>query len=138
MSPQSIPQKIRKKPTDYKLRAFVGLMFLAVAFFVGFAYVLYHQQALTKAYFQKVQFNEPKRLIRVYNKDDVEILRSTLGKQPYDPSTRLPNPKKPRQIQRCGQRFCLGLQLCKHLRVIHRVSVLCNKTKRERKSLPLV
>ncbi|CAH2269565.1 jg8310 [Pararge aegeria aegeria] len=76
---QSIPHKIRKKPTDYKLRAFVGLMFLAVAFFVGFAYVLYHQQALTKAYFERVQFNEPKRLIRVFNKDDVEILKATLA-----------------------------------------------------------
>lgn len=76
---QSIPQKIRKKPADYKLRAFVGLMFLAVAFFVGFAYVLYHQQALTKAYFDNVQFNEPKRMIRIYNNDDVEILRVNLA-----------------------------------------------------------
>ncbi|CAB3244196.1 unnamed protein product [Arctia plantaginis] len=76
---QSIPQKIRKKPTDYKLRAFVALMFLAVVFFVSFAYVLYHQQALTKAYFNNVQFNEPKRLIRIFNKDDVEILRASLA-----------------------------------------------------------
>ncbi|XP_047029203.1 myogenesis-regulating glycosidase isoform X1 [Helicoverpa zea] len=76
---QSIPQKIRKKPTDYKLRAFVGLMFLAIVFFVGFAYVLYHQQALTKAYFDNVQFNEPKRLLRIYNRDDVEILRASLA-----------------------------------------------------------
>lgn len=75
-------------------------MFLAVAFFVGFAYVLYHQQALTKAYFQKVQFNEPKRLIRVYNKDDVEILRATLGKQSY--SARLSNSENPAQIQTCA------------------------------------
>ncbi|XP_049871882.1 myogenesis-regulating glycosidase isoform X2 [Pectinophora gossypiella] len=76
---QSIPQKIRKKPTDYKLRAFVGLMFLAVVFFVGFAYVLYHQQALTKAYFANVHFNEPKRLVRVYNSEDVEILKASLA-----------------------------------------------------------
>lgn len=76
---QSIPQKIRKKPTDYKLRAFVGLMFLAVAFFVGFAYVLYHQQALTKAYYDNVQFNEPKRIIRIFNRDDHEILKATLA-----------------------------------------------------------
>ncbi|KAM3958512.1 LOW QUALITY PROTEIN: myogenesis-regulating glycosidase [Aphomia sociella] len=76
---QSIPQKIRKKPTDYKLRAFVGLMFLAVAFFIGFAYTLYHQQALTKAYFESVKFNEPKRLIRIFNREDVEILRATLA-----------------------------------------------------------
>ncbi|CAG9790737.1 unnamed protein product [Diatraea saccharalis] len=76
---QSIPQKIRKKPTDYKLRAFVGLMFLAVVFFVGFAYVLYHQQAATKAYFNNVQFNEPKKLIRIFNADEVEILRARLA-----------------------------------------------------------
>ncbi|CAG5058965.1 unnamed protein product [Parnassius apollo] len=76
---QSIPQKIRKKPTDYKLRAFVGLMFLAIVFFVGFAYVLYHQQALTKAYFESVQFNEPKRLVRIFNKDEMEILKASLA-----------------------------------------------------------
>ncbi|XP_011554069.3 myogenesis-regulating glycosidase isoform X3 [Plutella xylostella] len=76
---QSIPQKIRKKPSDYKLRAFVGLMFLAVCFFVGFAYVLYHQQALTKAYFDNVQFNEPKRLVRIFSRDDTEILKATLA-----------------------------------------------------------
>ncbi|KOB78873.1 Uncharacterized protein OBRU01_01582 [Operophtera brumata] len=57
---QSIPQKIRKKPTDYKLRAFVGLMFLAIVFFVGFAYVLYHQQALTKAYFDSMGLGKVK------------------------------------------------------------------------------
>ncbi|XP_059062041.1 myogenesis-regulating glycosidase [Achroia grisella] len=76
---QSIPQKIRKKPTDYKLRAFVALMFLAVAFFVGFAYVLYHRQALTKAYYDNVQFNEPKRIIRIFNREDNEILKATLA-----------------------------------------------------------
>ncbi|XP_053611451.1 myogenesis-regulating glycosidase isoform X2 [Plodia interpunctella] len=76
---QSIPQKIRKKPTDYKLRAFVGLMFLSVSFFIGFAYVLYHQQAMTKAYFESVQFNEPKRMIRIFNADDVEILKAHLA-----------------------------------------------------------
>lgn len=70
---------MRKKPSDYKLRAFVGLMFLAVVFFVSFAYVLYHQQALTKSYFNTVQFNEPKRLIRIFSKDDVEILKANLG-----------------------------------------------------------
>ncbi|XP_061720151.1 myogenesis-regulating glycosidase isoform X1 [Cydia pomonella] len=76
---QSIPQKIRKKPTDYKLRAFVGLMFLAVVFFVGFAYVLYHQQASSQAYFDAVQFNEPKRLLRIHSADDNEILRASLA-----------------------------------------------------------
>ncbi|KAI8433931.1 hypothetical protein MSG28_012101 [Choristoneura fumiferana] len=80
----SIPQKIRKKPTDYKLRAFVALMFLAVVFFVGFAYVLYHRQASSQAYFDALQFNEPKRLLRVLSADDVEILRASLDVHPTD------------------------------------------------------
>ncbi|CAH2049651.1 unnamed protein product, partial [Iphiclides podalirius] len=76
---QGIPQKMRKKPTDYKLRAFVGLMFLAIVFFVSFAYVLYHRQALTKTYFERVRFNGPKRILSIHTKDDVEILRASLA-----------------------------------------------------------
>lgn len=71
---------MRKKPTDYKLRAFVLLMFIALSLFIGFAYVLYHKQANVKAYFDSVQFIQPKRLIRIHGKDDVEILRVNLGK----------------------------------------------------------
>ncbi|CAK1542409.1 unnamed protein product [Leptosia nina] len=87
---QSIPQKMRKKPTDYKLRAFVLLMFLAVAFFIGFAYTLYRQKALTKAYFESVQFNNPKRLIRIFNRDDVEILRASLAREVKDKKKSFP------------------------------------------------
>jgi hypothetical protein len=35
----------KKRPQEYKLRAFVGILFLSIAFLVGFAYV-YHQQVL--------------------------------------------------------------------------------------------
>ncbi|KAJ2949760.1 hypothetical protein O0L34_g15691 [Tuta absoluta] len=76
---QSIPQKIRKKPTDYKLRGFVAVMFTALIIYICFAYGLYRQKAATKAYFSNVQFNEPKRLIRIYNKEDVEIFKASLA-----------------------------------------------------------
>lgn len=35
----------KKRPQEYKLRAFVGILFLSIVFLVGFAYV-YHQQVL--------------------------------------------------------------------------------------------
>jgi hypothetical protein len=43
----SFPAMLKKKrPQEYKLRAFVGILFLSVVFLVGFAYVFYHQQVL--------------------------------------------------------------------------------------------
>jgi hypothetical protein len=36
----------KRRPQEYKLRAFVGILFLSIAFLVGFAYVFYHQQVL--------------------------------------------------------------------------------------------
>lgn len=34
----------KEKPTEYKLRAFVGFLFLIIIFLVGFAYTFYYQQ----------------------------------------------------------------------------------------------
>jgi hypothetical protein len=43
----SLPSVLKKKrPEDYKIRAFVGIMFLTIAFIIGFAYVVYQQQVL--------------------------------------------------------------------------------------------
>jgi hypothetical protein len=43
----SFPAMLKKKrPQEYKLRAFVGILFLSIVFLVGFAYVFYHQQVL--------------------------------------------------------------------------------------------
>lgn len=76
---QSIPSKIKKKPTDYKIRAFVGFLFLCIVFFVGFAYIMYHQQVLAGAYFEKIKFSKGNREIKVFNKEGAEIMNGHLG-----------------------------------------------------------
>ena len=34
----------KEKPKEFKLRAFVGFLFLIIVFLVGFAYIFYYQQ----------------------------------------------------------------------------------------------
>lgn len=46
---------------------------------VVLAYVLYHQQVLTRAYFEKIKFNKAKRVIRIFNTDGIEIINGRLG-----------------------------------------------------------
>ena len=41
----------KKRPQEYKLRAFVGILFLTIAFLIGFAYVLYQQQVLQVCFY---------------------------------------------------------------------------------------
>ncbi|XP_077284721.1 myogenesis-regulating glycosidase isoform X2 [Arctopsyche grandis] len=76
---QSIPSKIKKKPSDYKIRAFVGFLFLCIVFFVGFAYIMYHQQVLARSYFHRIKFNQENRMIKIFNSQNIEILRGHLG-----------------------------------------------------------
>lgn len=78
---QSLPKVLNKKKPDkeYKIKAFVSVLFLIIVFLVGLAYVLYHQQILTKAYFEKIKFNKAKRLIRIFNADGAEIIKGRLG-----------------------------------------------------------
>lgn len=77
---QIIPQKIRnQKPYDYRLRAFVILVFLGLSFFIGFAYTLYYRKAESKEYFENVRIVEAKRILRIYNDDEVEILKANLA-----------------------------------------------------------
>nr|XP_022900826.1 uncharacterized family 31 glucosidase KIAA1161 isoform X2 [Onthophagus taurus] len=84
---QNLPSQIRKKkPKEYKIRAFVGFLFIAIVFLVGFAYVLYQQKLLQKAYFDKIKFNKAKREIKFFNNDGVNIIKGNLG-------TTLPNNK---------------------------------------------
>uniref|UniRef100_A0A0K8T0D7 Family 31 glucosidase KIAA1161 n=1 Tax=Lygus hesperus TaxID=30085 RepID=A0A0K8T0D7_LYGHE len=77
----SLPKalKRRKKPKEYKLRAFVAFLFLAIVGLVGFAHVFYHQQVLQRAYFEKIRFNKEDRVVKLYNKDGVEIALGYLG-----------------------------------------------------------
>lgn len=71
--------KAKRKPKNYKLKAFVAILFMAIAFLVGFAYVFYHQQVLQKAYFDRIKFNKEERIFRVYDNQGNEIVSGELG-----------------------------------------------------------
>ncbi|PNF28508.1 hypothetical protein B7P43_G14787 [Cryptotermes secundus] len=68
----------KKRPQEYKLRAFVGILFLSIVFLVGFAYV-YHQQVLQRAYFKSIRFNNEERIVRVFSNNGREIMYGHLG-----------------------------------------------------------
>ncbi|KAK0085438.1 hypothetical protein PV325_005213 [Microctonus aethiopoides] len=79
----SIPQALRsskkRQNADYRLRAFVGFLFLCVIFLVGFAHIYYTQHVLQRAYFDKFRFNKNERLLHVYSSNGVEIISARLG-----------------------------------------------------------
>ncbi|XP_063225903.1 myogenesis-regulating glycosidase isoform X2 [Bacillus rossius redtenbacheri] len=71
--------KKKRRPEQYKLKAFVGILFLCIVFLVGFAHVYYHQQVLQRAYFEFIRFNHEERVVRVYNDAGAEVLLGDLG-----------------------------------------------------------
>ncbi|XP_014207485.1 myogenesis-regulating glycosidase isoform X2 [Copidosoma floridanum] len=78
----TIPQVLRSNKhenADYRLRLFVGFLFLCIIFLVGFAHVYYNQHVLQRAYFDKFRFNKNERLMHVYNSHGLEILSARLG-----------------------------------------------------------
>ncbi|XP_032593783.1 myogenesis-regulating glycosidase isoform X2 [Drosophila grimshawi] len=75
-------QMIRKKKRetkDYKIKIFVILMFFIIIFLIGYAYVAYHHQVLTKSYFQKIKFNSKDRIFRILSHEDKEVISGHLG-----------------------------------------------------------
>ncbi|KAH8367877.1 hypothetical protein KR084_003849 [Drosophila pseudotakahashii] len=79
---QAFPQLIRKKKRetkDYKIKIFVIIMFFIIIFLIGYAYVAYHQQMLTKSYFQKLKFNSHDRIFRILSHEDKEVISGQLG-----------------------------------------------------------
>ncbi|KAH8266755.1 hypothetical protein KR026_005518 [Drosophila bipectinata] len=79
---QAFPQLIRKKKRetkDYKIKIFVIIMFFIIIFLIGYAYVAYHQQLLTKSYFQKIKFNSKDRILRILSHEDKEVISGQLG-----------------------------------------------------------
>ncbi|XP_018320053.1 myogenesis-regulating glycosidase isoform X2 [Agrilus planipennis] len=77
---QMFPSSAKKrKPKDYKIRAFVGFLFLTIVALVGLAYILYQQQVLRRAYFEKIKFSQNDRVINIYNNEGIEVLRGRLG-----------------------------------------------------------
>ncbi|XP_076761376.1 uncharacterized protein LOC143429592 isoform X2 [Xylocopa sonorina] len=79
----SIPQALRsskkRQNADYRLRAFVGMLFLCVVFLVGFAHVYYTQHVLQRAYFDKFRFNKNERVMHVYSSTGAEVIAARLG-----------------------------------------------------------
>ncbi|KAI4477028.1 hypothetical protein M0804_013029 [Polistes exclamans] len=79
----SIPQALRsnkkRQNADYRLRLFVGILFLCVVFLVGFAHIYYTQHVLQRAYFDKFRFNKNERVMHVYSSTDTEIIAARLG-----------------------------------------------------------
>ncbi|KAL7744477.1 hypothetical protein ACLKA6_001852 [Drosophila palustris] len=75
-------QMIRKKKRetkDYKIKIFVIMMFFIIIFLIGYAYIAYHQQLLTRSYFQKIKFNSKDRIFRILSHDDKEVIHGHLG-----------------------------------------------------------
>ncbi|KAK6631555.1 hypothetical protein RUM44_006083 [Polyplax serrata] len=71
--------KVKKKPKNYKLKAFVCILFLCIVFLVAFAHVFYHQQVLQRAYFERIRFNNEEKIVRMYDNDGEELLSGYLG-----------------------------------------------------------
>ncbi|XP_046432463.1 myogenesis-regulating glycosidase [Neodiprion fabricii] len=79
----SIPQALRsskkQQNADYRLRAFVGILFFSIVFLIGFAYVYYNQHVLQRAYFELFSFNKNDRTMHVYSRKGVELISARLG-----------------------------------------------------------
>ncbi|XP_016845617.1 myogenesis-regulating glycosidase isoform X3 [Nasonia vitripennis] len=77
--PAALRSSKKRQNADYRLRGFVGFLFLCVVFLVGFAHVYYTQHVLQRAYFDKFRFNKNERVMHVYNNMGVEIIAARLG-----------------------------------------------------------
>ncbi|KAL6446576.1 hypothetical protein ACFW04_001242 [Cataglyphis niger] len=77
--PQALRNNARRQNADYRLRAFVGFLFLCVVFLVGFAHIYYNQHVLQRAYFDKFRFNKNERVMTIYSSTGAEIIAARLG-----------------------------------------------------------
>uniref|UniRef100_A0A1Q3FZ57 Putative maltase glucoamylase n=2 Tax=Culex tarsalis TaxID=7177 RepID=A0A1Q3FZ57_CULTA len=79
---QNVPAMIRRKKRetkDYKLRCFVGILFLIIVFLVGYAYVMYNQKLLAKSYFESVKLHKKTRGLRILDAKGNDLLTGLLG-----------------------------------------------------------
>ncbi|XP_055603600.1 myogenesis-regulating glycosidase isoform X2 [Uranotaenia lowii] len=79
---QNVPAMIRKKKRetkDYKLRVFVGMLFLIIVFLVGYAYVMYNQKLLAKSYFESVKLHKKTRGLRILDPKGNDLLTGNLA-----------------------------------------------------------
>ncbi|EFN82516.1 myogenesis-regulating glycosidase isoform X2 [Harpegnathos saltator] len=78
--PQALRSSKRRQNADYRLKAFVGFLFLCVVFLVSFAHIYYTQHVLQRAYFDNFRFNKNDRVMRVYSITGAEIIAAKFGK----------------------------------------------------------
>lgn len=73
----------RKKQvtSDFKIKAFVSMLFLTIVFLVGYAYIMYHSKVLAHLYFDRVRFDKVRRFMTIYNDNGNDILTGSLGKE---------------------------------------------------------
>lgn len=74
-----LPTINKKKPSHYKIKVFVILLFLTIAFLIGTAYTIHYRLLSQKAYFDKIKFNKVSRMMRIHNSDGVVIVNARLG-----------------------------------------------------------
>ncbi|XP_053985952.1 uncharacterized protein LOC128880184 isoform X2 [Hylaeus volcanicus] len=77
--PQALRSSKKRQNADYRLRVFVGILFLCVVFLVGFAHIYYTQHVLQRAYFDKFRFNKNERVMHVYSSTGTEVIAARLG-----------------------------------------------------------
>uniref|UniRef100_A0ABD2WU37 Myogenesis-regulating glycosidase n=1 Tax=Trichogramma kaykai TaxID=54128 RepID=A0ABD2WU37_9HYME len=77
--PQALRNSAKRQNADYRLKTFVGFLFLCIVFLVGFAHIYYTQHVLQRAYFDKFRFNKNERQMHVYNSAGGEIVSARLG-----------------------------------------------------------
>ncbi|XP_015118712.1 myogenesis-regulating glycosidase isoform X1 [Diachasma alloeum] len=77
--PQALRSSKRRQNADYRIRAFVGILFLCVVLLVAFAHFYYTQYVLQRAYFDKFRFNKNQRLLHIYSSIGSEIVSARLG-----------------------------------------------------------
>ncbi|CAO1409357.1 unnamed protein product [Diamesa serratosioi] len=79
---QAVPSMIRRRkkpPKDFKIRAFVGILFFVIVFLVGYAYIMYNQKIMSTLYFEKIKFTSSKRLLNVFDAKGNDVLSGNLG-----------------------------------------------------------
>ncbi|XP_044006466.1 myogenesis-regulating glycosidase isoform X2 [Aphidius gifuensis] len=77
--PQALRSSKKRQNADYRLRTFVGFLFLCILVLVGFAHIYYTQHVLQRAYFDRFRFNKNERLLNVYSATGSEIISARLG-----------------------------------------------------------
>ncbi|XKL69058.1 hypothetical protein PGB90_006827 [Kerria lacca] len=77
----TLPNNLRRKkaPAEYRLRIFVGFLFLLIVFVLSFSHIYYYQHVLQREYFPYTRFNKEDKFLRLYSNEGVEIALGHLG-----------------------------------------------------------